>query len=191
MSRSFSKFISFVIVCLSSFLVAQNFAIQGVYKTAFDFKNNQLTYTEVPGKKYRFLSDNLFNPSMIKITIGDSVYKIKKESIFGYRSNKCYRIYHKMEYEILNPNEDILLYSKTFLTGVKSIQQTHYFFSISPEAEIYDLTIYNLKSLTRGDTLFHDQLDLYFKYDSDLLEYDPFYKSYKINRVCKIKKNNK
>lgn len=193
MSRLFLQFISLVIVFLSSFILAQNDPIQGIYKTAFDFRFNHLTFTEVSGKRYRFQSENLFNTSNIKITIGDSVFKIRKDSIFGYRSIKCYRIYNKIDYEILNPNEEIMLYTKTVLTGFKSNQQTKYFFSISPGAEIYDLTIYNLKSVTRGDTLFHDQLDLFFRYDTDLLEYDPFYKSYKINRHCKIKQpiNNK
>lgn len=189
MQRSFSK-IFFLLFFLNSILnFAQKNNLSGVFLNAADFRSKRITYTEIYGKKYRFHPNNFLCTSFIKITIGDSVYKLKKDSVFGYRTkeNKCYRVYRNEEYEIINPNEKILIYSKTFFTGYKTNQVTKYFFSIFSDADIYPLTKYNLKQATVGDLPLHDQLDIYFRNDEDLIEFDSFYNMYKINKVYQIK----
>ncbi len=185
MLRSFLKIVSLLLVLKTTICVAQKNNSTGVFLNADDFRSNKITYTKVIGEKYRFQSNNLFNTSFIRITIGDSVYKLKKDYLFGFRTkwNVCYRLFKNEEYEIINPCETILIYRKTVLAGYKTNQVTKYFFSLSADADIYPLTKYNLKLATIGDSLFHDQLDKSFRNDEDLLEFDAFYKIYKLNKI--------
>lgn len=185
MLRLFLKIFILSFILKTTICFAQNNTSSGVFLNANDFNSKRIIYTKIIGEKYRFHSNVLFNKSYIKITIGDSVYRISKDSVFGYRTkeNVCYRLFNNEEYEIINPNETILIYSKIFFTGYKTNLLTKYFFSISAEGKIYPLTKYNLKQVTFGDSLFHDQLDIYFRNDEDLLEYDSFYKIYKLNKL--------
>lgn len=185
MLRLFLKIFFLLFVLKSTLNVAQNNNLAGVFLNADDFRSKRVTYTKNAGKKYTFHSNNIFSISFIKITIGDSVYKLKKDSLFGYRTkeNVCYRVINKEEYEIINPTETILLYSKTCLTGYKSNQTIGYYFSLKANSEIFPLSIYYLKLVSKGDSLFHDQLDIYFRNDEDLLEYDNFNNIYKINKL--------
>lgn len=168
-----------------SFSYAQT-SMQGIYLTADDFTNNKISYHPVEGKKYKLHLNNFFNPSYLKISIGDSTFEIQKDRIFGYRDkeNNVYRFYDKNIYKILNPSETILLYSKTALGGYKNLQSiVSYYFSSNAGSSIQTLTIWNLKNAFPNDTAFHELLDMIFHNDHDLMNYDRFYKMYKVNRV--------
>jgi hypothetical protein len=177
-----------VIICLSLFLTA-SFAqstMQGIYLSAGDFSNNKISFIPVQGKKYNLCLNEFFYKPTIIITIGDSTYTVNKDSVFGYRDNEnnVYRFSEKNVYKLMNPKENILLYSRTFLGGYKNSQTvTKYYFSANANATVQPLTKWNLKNDFPNDSAFHELLDMKFNSDNDLSNYDLFYKMYKVNRV--------
>lgn len=185
MPRFFYNIFIFVLALKNTQCIAQHANSAGVFLNASDFTSKHISYSKVEGKRYHFRTYQFLNTSYIKITIGDSVHKLYKNTIYGYRTkdNICYRFYKNDTYEIINPTETILLYSKTYLTGYKSYVATSYYFSLTANSEIFPLSIYNLKLASTGDTLFHDQLDAHFKKDEDLLKYDAFYNMYELNKI--------
>jgi hypothetical protein len=185
MLRSTSNIFSLLVLIITNLSFAQKNNSSGIFLNASDFISNKITSCKVIGKKYKFRPNNIFYPSLISVTIGDSTFKYKKNSIFGYKTknNIYYRFFNDEAYEIVNPNEAILIYKKTFFTGYKTNQVTKYFFSISADAVIYPLTKINLKKATIGDSLLHAQLDSLFKNDEELITYDPCNKAFKLNRL--------
>ena len=161
MLRSVTYVLIVVILLNSGLGIAQN---AGVFLTCYHFEINQTTYTKVKGKRYKLHSNLLFNTSWLKVTIGDSVYPIKKATVYGYRSeaNKVYRFYKGYEYEIINMYNGSLLYSRTYFSGYKSNQVTKYFFSTSSGSEIYPLDNYVLMHLSNIDSVFRTKLCLCF-----------------------------
>ena len=167
---------------------------QGVYLSAKDFNNKKISYSPMPKKKYKMDLNDFFNNPTIKITIADSSYTFHKDSIFAYRDkeNRIYRLYGRESYEILNPKEKILIYSHTSLGGNKNTQSiVKYYFSSSSEGKIQTLTKWNLKTSFPTDSVFHELLDMYFRTDDELMNYDSFYKIYKINRAYQFSKEEK
>lgn len=177
-----------VIICLSLFLTA-SFAqstTQGIYLSGSDFSNNKASFTPVQGKKYNLHLNEIFYKPLVKIIIGDSTYTVNKDSVFGYRDNEnnVYRFSEKNIYKVMNPKENILLYSRTFLGGYKNSQTiVKYYFSANANSAVQLLTKWNLKNAFPTDSAFHELLDMEFSSDNDLLNYDSFYKMYKVNRV--------
>ena len=134
----------------------------------------------------------VFNTSSIKVVIGDSVIKLNKDSIFGYRDKKntCYRFYNKVAFKIINPSEKILLYSTTSLEGIPRNRHnvTNYFFSAKPDSPIYALSKWNLKTVLYKEVLFHELLNVYFESDKELIAYDRMNNIYLLNRIYELSK---
>jgi hypothetical protein len=168
-------------------LIAQT-AYEGVYLSANDFTNGKISFANNhPDNKYQLHLYEFFNTPSIKISIGDSVITLAKDSIFGYRDNKntCYRFYKKAAFEILNPSEKILLYCNTSVAGTprNSHLVTNYYFSVTAGSPIYPLTKENLKAVFGKDFHFHELIDMYFHYDNELTAYDSLNKIYFLNRI--------
>ena len=167
---------------------------EGVYLSAYDFTNSKISFfNNQINKKYKLCLREFFNAASIKIIIDDSIIKLNKDSIFGYRDKKniCYRFFNKVAYKIINPSEKILLYSKTSLVGGpknRSNNVTLYFFSENANSPIYRLSKWNLKTILYKDVLFHELLDVYFQSDKDLTAYDSYNKIYLLNRIYEISK---
>ena len=165
---------------------------QGVYLSANDFTNGKISFVNNQREKYKLYLHEVFKTSSIKIIIGDSIIKLNKDSIFGYRDKKntCYRFYNKVAYKIINPSEKILLYSTTSLEGIPRNRHnvTNYFFSANPDSPIYTLSKWNLKTVLYKDVLFHELLDVYFESDKELIAYDSFNKIYTLNRIYELSK---
>lgn len=182
-------FLLFIFLNCSN-LVAQE-TKQGIYLTASDFKNNKLSFTSIVGQKYKIRLNEFWNNPCVKIIIGDSTYKVKKDSIFGYRDKDTivHRFYGGNTYTLLNPNETILLYSKTTFNAYKTSQTiVNYYFSKAANTEVIPLTKWNLKHAFPIDSIFHELLDMEFNSDSNLIFYDSFYKMYKLNRLFQFSK---
>jgi len=163
---------------------------EGIYFTSTDFDTCNLSFTKKDNLRYKFRLNELFHSKYIKIIIGDSTFNLCKDSIFGYRDNEgvSHRIYDKIMYRIINPNESILLYSTTTTVNSKGNQTiTNYFFSTNSGSPIYPLTKLNLKKAFPANSNFHELIDIYFKSDKDLVTYDNFYSIYKINRIYNLK----
>jgi hypothetical protein len=177
-----------ILVCMSLFL-SNSYAqtkLPGIYLTASDFSRNKLSLSAVDGKKYKLKLNKTFYKPTVKIIIGDSTFTVNKDSVFGYRDadNIIYRFSNKGIYKVINPKEDILLYSRNFLGGYKNSQTVvKYYFSANANSMVQPLTKWNLKNAFPRDSIFHELLDMYFSYDNDLTDYDSFYNLYKINRL--------
>ena len=165
---------------------------QGVYLSAKDFTNGKISFVNDQSKKYKLHWNEPFNSSTTKIIIGDSVIKLNKDSIFGYRDKKnvCYRFYNKVAYKIINPTEEILIYSKTSSEGVPKNNHTvtKYYFSPNACSQIYPLTKWQLKTVLINDVTFNKLLDVYFHNDNDLFAFDNNNKVYYLNYVYKLSK---
>lgn len=127
--------------------------------------------------------NELFNKPYITIKLNDTIIKLCKDSVFGLLdcTNTIYRLYLKDRFTLINTGEHVLIYSQTTFVQNKSFPETNYFFSVSANSAILPLTIWNLKKAFPGDDSFHDLIDAYFKYDSELINYDYFHKEFKIN----------
>ncbi len=187
MERPFTLFL-FFLLSVQTILHAQK-TNEGVYLSSDDFHHGKVSHAKEKGKKYKFYLHEAFNSSTIKIIRGDSIIKLNKDSIFGYTDNEniSYRFYNRAAYQIINPTEKILLYSQASVGGYKESQTViKYFFSINANSPLYSLSKWNLKKSFPADPVFHELLDIYFGYDTELLNYDSSYKIYKLNRVYQL-----
>jgi len=185
---------SFLLFSFSTELIAQKIN-EGVYLSANDFTSGKVSFVNNQSKKYKLYVHNAYNKSTIKIIIGDSVIKLNKDSIFGFRDkdNTCYRFYNKVAYKIINPSEKILLYSTTSSVGAP--KNTHwvvnYFFSANANSPICALSKWNLKTVFSSDVTFIELLNTYFQSDSELIAYDNINKKYNLNRIYEMHLQNK
>jgi len=186
-----------IILFLTSVVVSINLIAQkineGVYLSAADFTTGKISYINSQNnEKYKFYIHDGFNTSLIKIIIGNSVIKLNKDSIFGYRDKKniYYRFFNKNVYKLINPSEQILLYSRTFSEGGfrNNHSVTNYFFSANANASIYPLSKWNLKKVFYTDIRFLELLDIYFDCDNELISYDIINKIYNLNRIYELSK---
>ncbi len=179
-----------ILTCaISTHLSASHDSSWGIYRNAEDFKNERITYAPQAGIKYKFKIH--ITRKFIDIHIGDSSYNLQFDSIYGYRdaAGNVHRIYNNVDYIVLNPRENIQLYSFLQVDGGKgNYEHTEYFFSPEIGEKIYPLTIYNLKIAFPTAQVFHELLDMYFADDKQLTVYDKFYHIYKINRVYQFSK---
>ena len=136
------------------------------------------------------MHDSFFK-NYITIENGDSEIKLNKDSIFGYRDNHTisHRFFNKNIYTILNPGEEILLYSKESLsTGKGSPAIKNYYFSKNFRSPVLELSIGNLKIAFKDNISFCEILNTYFKVNADIPEYDSAYKMYKLNYLLLLSK---
>jgi hypothetical protein len=169
--------------------------IRGVYLSSNDFQKNKTTFTKGKGIKCKAKLHDEPYKSYINIRYRDSSFVLVKDSIFGYKDieNTQHRFYNKLIYQILNPNEKILLYKIEKKTGSPKNQQiiTSYFFSNGANTNILELTIPNLEKTFSDNELFQDYLEIHFKTDNDLIEFDKEHKVYKVNRLLELSTHKK
>src|SRR5690349_1286957 len=103
-------------------LCAQNVP-GGIYLSAADFTGNKLSFTPLQGSRYRLVLNEILYKPVLKIIIGRSVYRLTKDSVFGYcdKENAVYRFYEGNIYKIVNPDEAILMYSRNHSGGYKNL----------------------------------------------------------------------
>ncbi|MEO6304342.1 MAG: hypothetical protein ABIP51_14345 [Bacteroidia bacterium] len=161
---------------------------EGLYLSYNDFITGKISFQKEPGKKYKLKLNNLFNTSLVFVTMGNSKFNLKKDSIFGYcDKNTSYRFYKNLNYKILNPTESVLLYSYSSLGGNKNTEViTTYFFSIEPTCPVIKLSKQNLKIAFIENGIFIDLLDTYFHNDDELLNYDKGHDIYLLNRIYQL-----
>lgn len=181
------SFLILLALGLSAEMFAQK-VNEGIYLTANDFTSSKISYEN--NQKYKLYLHEPFNQSTIKITNGNEVTTLNKDSIFGYRSNDntYYRFYNKSEYEIMNPSEKILLYSTTSSEGSFKNKRTvtKYFFSVNASSPIYPLSKSYLKTAFFNQIKFIELLNTYFQNDDELMAYDNTNKIYNLNRTYEM-----
>lgn len=177
----------FVTLFFSHKLFAQN-KLQGIYLTANDFINNNITYSPIEARKYKFHLNEFTHNHFIKIIIGDTAYQFFKDSVFAFRDKEgiCYRLNKRSDYQIISFNHTIVLYKQTTNGGYKNTETiTKYYFSVNAKTPLFSLNKWNLKNEYPNNYEFHELLDMYFKSDDDLNNYDCYYHTYKLNIVLK------
>lgn len=175
-----------------AFCVARSQTIKGVYLNGSDFAKGKIAFS-CDQKKCKIKLREFPYRTKAKIHYGDSSFTLKKDSIFGYKdkSGSCFRFFNKRIYSILNQGESILLYSLTRSNGTPKDPQTFttYYFSKNSESEIKALSLKNITDSFIEDKAFTYLLEIYFRTDNDLIEFDPIHKKYKLNRLFEISKN--
>ncbi|TAE91162.1 MAG: hypothetical protein EAY81_00215 [Bacteroidetes bacterium] len=176
-----------LLIGLTNVAIAQQ---KGIYLSAADFNKGIVSFTQAQHHPYQLKFNGLFNRGILTIHMGDSTFRIHQDSVFGYQDDEgiSYRFYHNNIYQVLNPRETLLLYSITTIRNAKeNLVTSQYFFSNSADSAIYPLTKFNLKKAFPLDAHLHEQIDLYFKTDADLIAFDNYYHLYKINRILQLK----
>ena len=102
------------------------------------------------------------------------------------RDVRTYRTEGNLNYQVLEAKE-VYIYSLDVIVR-KGAGEKQYFFSVGANGDIFPLTILNLKKAFPDNHAFHDDLDMFFKNDSQLTKYDEFHKMFKVNRLLEATK---
>ncbi len=161
----------------------------GIYFTSDDFVNQRLSYAiNCKTQKHRISADLIFRDKIVSVKHNDTVYTFQQDSVYAarYCDNSIVRFSNHQQYPLLNPDETILIYKVVSGSGHKvSPVVTKYFFSNGAKDGIRELTLHNIKKSFPDNHKFHNLLDMQFKSDDELAEYDFYHKCYKINQILK------
>lgn len=190
------KSISFL-TAISLLAITMNATAQkdssGIYQTADDFRNHKLSYAiNYKTEKHKIKDYLLFDEAQVKVEHHGSTYTLDKSAIYGYKSTTgvVFRFVDNTAYEILNPDEDLLLYLHTTpvdprVDPTKKVEE-HYYFSKEATSSPVDLTIGNLKKVFSENSKFLASIDKYFEKDEQLPSYDTKLKTYTLNRLLQF-----
>lgn len=161
----------------------------GIYKTARDFQQGQLSYAINYKTEKHKINDNLiFRQSEIKVKHAGQTYSLKKSETYGYRDTRGvdYRFLDNKALRVLSKGDGLLLYA--FQKPISASKGgfgyiTEYYFSKDVDAAPVILTKENLKAAFPANHKFHDALDAAFKDDEELASYDSFHKMYRVNHI--------
>ena len=176
-------FITLAIMAWSITATAQSDS-SGIYLTATDFQNKVLSYAIDCSTEKHVIRLNDMSAYTTIIHNGEKI-KLAKDRIYGAKlcSGKTYRWVKRVEYEVLNPNDQLLLYRHEVVSTAKNYVAPKYFFSTGADSQLVDLAKANLKNAFPASHKFHDELDKYFKDDKSLLEFDDYHSQYKLVRI--------
>lgn len=90
--------------------------------------------------------------------------------------------------KVLNPGDEIIIYKfgRRPVSGKEVANYTpSFYFSVPSSKYLQKLTIGNLKSAFPGRKDFHQALDVHFKYDKDLVEFEKDSNQYKVISIFK------
>ncbi len=159
----------------------------GVYLTAADFKNGQVSFEGDCGSKTHKLElHDVLHKSYIHVTHGTEKHRYAKSDVFGFRAcdGRDYRFASNLEYQILEAKE-LYVYSREVAVshgrGIHTIRG--YFFSAGPDGPVLALTLENLKKAFPDNQRFHDALDAAFGARQKLSGYDESQKMFKVNQL--------
>jgi len=184
------NFISAALIC-TSFAFALHASAQKdsseIYKTAADFSAKKLSLAiNCKTESHKIKINDIFSQDKITVVHDGKSYDFKKSEIYGYKlcNGETYRFSGNKDYQVMNPNEVILLYKvEVMQTKAQAPKVYTYYFSKDAGSPLQDLTKANLKAAFPNNHKFHDELDTNFKTDSELTAYDSFHKMYKVNHI--------
>lgn len=158
----------------------------GVYMTAADFANKKLVYgINCKTEKHKIKLNSFFNRNHITVIHEGIKYNISKDSVFGFKTcnGSSYRIADKIDYTILNTDDNLLLYEFIPVSVPKNPRPPVNKFSKGADGPMLDLTIENVKNIFPDNHQFHDEVENTFRSNNNLLSYDGYHKQYKLVRL--------
>ncbi|MFP5042740.1 hypothetical protein [Parasediminibacterium sp. JCM 36343] len=176
-----------VVMSAKANITAPTQPLSGIYETASDFTQKKLSHPlSVNDRKNHLVLHAMFGSSKIDIVENGVKTAYKKSDIFGYRENGVdYRIAGDQVLTVLD-TPDFLMYSVLTETPIMKGEvkkETHYYFSVSANEGVKELTKENLKQAFASNNKFRYYIDAFFKSDKDLFAYDGQLKEYKVKYV--------
>ena len=163
----------------------------GIYMNLPDYKNNKLAYeSDCNTEKSKIrLHDFFYNAPTVTVIHGGKKYVLNKNEVYGFRDcdNEVYRFFKNEVYRLAEAGEIyIYIYTQTQnITQTKGYKVVNvYYFSVTVDGNVVPLNMGNLKNAYRNNDKFLDMLDTHFG-NSEVSEYDPIHKTYKINYLYK------
>lgn len=148
----------------------------GIYASMNDYLTNHLQYAHSRVKLHS-------QQSYLRIQWQQEQQELPRDSVFAVAlsSGKTYRLVGHEYYQLLNKNEQLLLYKKKVMVSGKAFPNDtfRYYFSAS-NGPVRALTSWNLKQAFPQMASWPDKLDENFRQDADLMAYDSFHRMYKL-----------
>lgn len=179
-----------IIYLSGSLVIAQK--ASGIYITANDFTNNKLSFTRLENKKFKIRLHGISFKLPIKIVCGDSILRLKKDSVYGYRDSEGgkHRFFKDEAYAVVKGDSNIVIY-KILISGKSKYGEAFYtyFFSRNDRSPIYLLSLRNIEMIYKENRKFCEFVEIHFKSDNELFEYDHLHTTFKINRLLALSLN--
>ncbi|RAI97863.1 hypothetical protein LX64_04913 [Chitinophaga skermanii] len=162
---------------------AQSQQRSGLYLTVEDYVNARLSY-----KDAKINADVAFQPKAIKVNGADKV-SLDKHQVYGFKDDKgtSYRFFKEGTYTIVDTTHfDLYKRTVNIENGKERTRETVYYFSTKPGDDVLLLTKENLKKAFPTDEKFHVMLDMQFKNDKALQQFDKADKVYKVKQLYAV-----
>lgn len=146
----------------------------GVYLTPTDFSNKTLSYAKhCKNEKNNIYFNHFADAPNLTVYEGSEKIKLRKTEIYGARlcSGVTYRFINNVAYEVLNPEQNLLMYKLERTSAPKYPIPTKYFFSKGPRGTLIPLTKKNLKNAFPDNRKLHHDLKKDNNSGKNLLEY--------------------
>ncbi len=156
----------------------------GIYASADDFEHNKLSngFNET-NHNNRLVLYNTFGSSKIQIINNGEKKSFLKKDIYGYRDNGIdYRVFNGEDFLIVD-TADFFIYNQ--IRQVRQMKwqqqkQTFYFFSVTANSNIEQLTRTNIENAFQYNEQFDHFLATTFKTNDELMTYDKRLKKYRL-----------
>lgn len=176
-------FIALLITIISNAIAQKN--QNGIYKSANDFKNKNLIFSD--SKKIK--SDLILKSSFVKIRTNNQSQYIKKDSVWGIsQKGKIFRFYNSKNYELVS-SDNIYIYT-TFVNAKQKKDRIKYYFSKNENSNIYELTVNNIDLVFSENPKFRNYIHSFILEDNELYDFDKNCKTYRITNIYNLCVNN-
>lgn len=167
----------------------------GIYLSADDFYQSRLSRTRTDGKRHCIRLNDFFGLPYVTVINGGRKHTYAKDSIFGIQTcdKVVYRFFKKGTYEVVNRNNELLLYRREEMQGggrgVKPV--VVWYFSKDASSPVLPLTRRNIAAAYSSDTAFVERVYDHFNRDTELSQYDDYHKTYKLIRAYQSSRHTK
>lgn len=180
--KKLTAYLITLIAVSAAFAQQQN--TEGIYKTAADFINHNISYAfDGKTKTGSIKVNDFFASPTIEVKAGGEKHKLHKSDIYGYTTgnNNNYRFVNNEVYQIVDTT-GFYLYT-AYMPGVgekATFAEKDYFFSKDATSIPQPLTVENLHKEFASNTRFRYAADEFFTSNKKLTEYDSNLHCYKL-----------
>lgn len=161
----------------------------GIYATPRDYESGNLADASDCVAASKLSDQYAFRHSaFVELPVGGASVRRAKADVYGFRAcdGADVRFVRGDNYRVVRaPPLYLYLHERMVLVGRSQHVVTDYAFSISPDDSVRSLTKNALKAAFPENHRFHDALDLAFRRDDELIEYDDFHHEYRVARVLR------